>query len=97
MAPHVTHVGVHDHGFNNVSTYGNLWRLAREGRIEADEWERDFYELALKVSGARAGRALDDDPGRRLHPLVQRPAVAVRRHDPLPARARRSRTSLGIA
>src|SRR6266478_4777733 len=24
MAPHVSHVGVHDHGFNNVSTYGNL-------------------------------------------------------------------------
>src|SRR5437868_13850486 len=24
MAPHVTHVGVHDHGFNNISTYGNL-------------------------------------------------------------------------
>ena len=33
---HVTHVGVHDHGFNNVSTYGNLWRLLREGRIDAD-------------------------------------------------------------
>ena len=30
MSPHLTHVGVHDHGFNNVSTYGNLWRLARE-------------------------------------------------------------------
>src|SRR5579863_5571923 len=28
MAPHLTHSGVHDHGFNNVSTYGNLWRLA---------------------------------------------------------------------
>src|ERR1700761_3680396 len=27
MASHVTHVGVHDHGFNNVSTYGNLLRL----------------------------------------------------------------------
>src|ERR1700739_4173662 len=27
MAPHVSHFGVHDHGFNNVSTYGNLWRL----------------------------------------------------------------------
>src|SRR5437899_216392 len=27
MASHVSHVGVHDHGFNNVSTYGNLWRL----------------------------------------------------------------------
>src|SRR5687768_15982103 len=24
MAPHVTHIGVHDHGFNNLSTYGNL-------------------------------------------------------------------------
>ncbi len=33
MAPHLTHVGVHDHGFNNVSTYGALWRLAREGRV----------------------------------------------------------------
>src|SRR5262245_19080400 len=27
MATHVSHTGVHDHGFNNVSTYGNLWRL----------------------------------------------------------------------
>src|SRR5947207_705929 len=52
MAPHLTHVGVHDHGFNNVSTYGTLWRLAREGRMDASEWERQFYELALKVSGA---------------------------------------------
>src|SRR5262249_14611905 len=23
MAPHLSHIGVHDHGFNNVSTYGN--------------------------------------------------------------------------
>src|SRR6478609_10538934 len=52
MASHVTHTGVHDHGFNNVSTYGNLWRLAREGRIEEDLREREFYELALKCSGA---------------------------------------------
>jgi unsaturated chondroitin disaccharide hydrolase len=52
MAPHVSHTGVHDHGFNNVSTYGALWRLGREGRIESGEWERAFYELALKVSGA---------------------------------------------
>jgi unsaturated chondroitin disaccharide hydrolase len=51
MAPHLTHTGVHDHGFNNVSTYGTLWRLAREGRIEASDWEKSFYELALKVSG----------------------------------------------
>ena len=52
MAPHLTHVGVHDHGFNNVSTYGNLWRLMNEGRIPEDPWQRAFYELALKVTGA---------------------------------------------
>jgi unsaturated chondroitin disaccharide hydrolase len=52
MAPHLTHVGVHDHGFNNVSTYGNLWRLINEGRLDEDEWQRNYYELALKVSGA---------------------------------------------
>ena len=33
MATHVSHMGVHDHGFNNVSTYGNLLRLMREGTI----------------------------------------------------------------
>jgi len=52
MAPHLTHVGVHDHGFNNVSTYGNLWRLIQEDRIDADLWEERYYELALKASGA---------------------------------------------
>lgn len=52
MAHHITHVGVHDHGFNNVSTYGNLWRLMNEGRIPENEGERNFYELALKCSGA---------------------------------------------
>src|SRR5690606_39861232 len=45
MASHVTHVGVHDHGFNNVSTYGSLLRLMKEGRIAEDPWERRFYEL----------------------------------------------------
>jgi unsaturated chondroitin disaccharide hydrolase len=52
MAMHVSHVGVHDHGFNNVSTYGNLLSLARAGLIRADEGEVQSYELALKVSGA---------------------------------------------
>jgi hypothetical protein len=56
MAPHLTHFGVHDHGFNNVSTYGALWRLAREGRIQASDWEVRFYELALKLSGAVQAR-----------------------------------------
>jgi hypothetical protein len=52
MASHVSHIGVHDHGFNNVSTYGNLHRLMCEGRIPANEWELNFYELALKLTGA---------------------------------------------
>jgi hypothetical protein len=52
MASHVSHIGVHDHGFNNVSTYGNLLRLMRAGAIPYDPWEKNFYELALKASGA---------------------------------------------
>src|SRR4051812_4774413 len=52
MAPHVTHIGVHDHGFNNLSTYGNLRRLMREGRIKHDPWEMSFYKMAIKGSGA---------------------------------------------
>ena len=52
MAPHVTHMGVHDHGFNNLSTYGNLRRLMREEKIPANDWELAFYEMALKASGA---------------------------------------------
>ena len=52
MAPHISHAGVHDHGFNNVSTYGNLLRLIKEGKIQGTEWEKNFYELALKASGA---------------------------------------------
>ena len=52
MATHVSHTGVHDHGFNNLSTYGNLLRLMHEGKIEHNEWEAHFYELAIKISGA---------------------------------------------
>jgi unsaturated chondroitin disaccharide hydrolase len=52
MAPHVSHVGVHDHGFNNISTYGNLHRVMREGKIAQNDWEQHFYELAIKASGA---------------------------------------------
>jgi hypothetical protein len=60
MASHVSHTGVHDHGFNNISTYGNLWRLMREGKIPDNEQEQNFYELALKVSGAvQAARWMD--------------------------------------
>lgn len=52
MAPHISHVGVHDHGFNNLSTYGNVLRLADERRIPMVEESRAFYELAVMISGA---------------------------------------------
>jgi len=63
MAPHLTHFGVHDHGFNNVSTYGNLRRLMNEKRIPEDPWQRHFCELALKVSGAVQARRWTAIPG----------------------------------
>jgi unsaturated chondroitin disaccharide hydrolase len=63
MSPHLTHVGVHDHGFNNVSTYGNLWRLACEQRIDPDRWRIHFCELAVKVSGAVQARRWTRIPG----------------------------------
>ncbi len=60
----------------------------REGRLPDDAWERRFYELALKVSGAvQAARWTPLSPEPRLHLLLQRPALAVRGHDPLAARA----------
>jgi len=52
MLPHVTHIGVHDHGFNNLSTYGNLLRLMHEGRIDKNPWEQKAYEDAIAASGA---------------------------------------------
>ncbi|MBI5818221.1 MAG: glycoside hydrolase family 88 protein [Verrucomicrobia bacterium] len=80
MATHVSHIGVHDHGFNNVSTYGNLLRLMREGRMDVNEWEKNFYELALKISGAvQAARWTPINPASRTmlnrvpsHPSAER-------------------------
>ena len=68
MASHVSHFGVHDHGFNNVSTYGNLLRLMTEGKISFDPWEKNFYELALKISGAvQAARWTSTEEGGFIH------------------------------
>lgn len=52
MATHISHIGVHDHGFNIVSTYGNLWRLLRHGKMAPNPDLAALCELALKVSGA---------------------------------------------
>ena len=52
MSLHLSHTGVHDHGFQNVSTYGNLLRLMEVGKIARNEAERRIYVQALKLSGA---------------------------------------------
>jgi hypothetical protein len=52
MAHHISHFGVHDHGFNNLSTYGNLLRNANMGHFKASDEEKEYYRLALKMSGA---------------------------------------------
>jgi unsaturated chondroitin disaccharide hydrolase len=51
MATHVSHTGVHDHGFNNLSTYGNLLRLMHEGKIPHNDWEAHFYALGIIPTG----------------------------------------------
>ena len=56
MAPHVSHFGVHDHGFNNLSTYGNLLRLINEGKAPDDPWLKEFCILALKMSSSVQAR-----------------------------------------
>jgi unsaturated chondroitin disaccharide hydrolase len=64
MAPHLVHMGVHDHGFNNISSYGNLLRLFNEGRLGDESWQGEFYKLALRVSGAvQAARWTDIKDG----------------------------------
>ena len=59
MAEHLTHTGVHDHGFNNISTYGHLRRLMLAGRIEANEWELQFLRAGIEGERRGAGRAVD--------------------------------------
>ncbi|MGC8541635.1 MAG: glycosyl hydrolase [Phycisphaerae bacterium] len=65
MARHVSNIGVHDHGFNNISTYGNLRRLMLGKKIRFDRHHLNFMEMALKASGAvQAARwtAIPSDP-----------------------------------
>lgn len=52
MPAHVSHIGVHDHGFNTISTYGNLRRLNREGKTIETADAAHLYDLAIMISGA---------------------------------------------
>ena len=53
------HIGVHDHGFNNVSTYGNLWRLAREGRIDGERLGAALLRAGAEGQRRGAGAPVD--------------------------------------
>lgn len=52
MAHHISHFGVHDHGFNNLSTYGNLLRLGNKNAFDCSAGNFLFFKLAIKLSGA---------------------------------------------
>lgn len=62
MNKYITHMGVHDHGFNIMSTYGNLLRLIYEGKYDADKRETRYYELAVKCSGSVQARRWTELP-----------------------------------
>lgn len=68
MAPLLAHTGIHDHGFQQVSTWGTWRRLILEGRLEDSGGELELCEQALRVSGATQARRwtpLPDEEGRR--------------------------------
>ena len=50
MAEHVTHTGVHDHGFNNLATYGQL-RRSPDGRSLPGHWPVAPLAAGRKVAG----------------------------------------------
>ena len=65
MASHVSHVGVHDHGFNNVSTYGTLWRLLPRGgwRTTAGNHSASWPSRSRGGAGARWTEARAEPDG----------------------------------
>jgi len=51
MAPHISHIGVHDHGFNNLSTYGNLLRGSSGQSLDKNQgwWFYLFFQRSTFV------------------------------------------------
>ncbi len=56
MPAHLSHFGVHDHGFNTISTYGNLLRLGNHAKYDMEAYEKEYYELAIKMSASVQAR-----------------------------------------
>ncbi len=63
MSPHLSHFGVHDHGFNNLSTYGNFLRLLNEEKLSRDDWAKEYCVLALKMSASVQAQRWAKTPG----------------------------------
>jgi hypothetical protein len=63
MEVYTTHIGSHDHGFLNVSSFGHLLRLIKENYLDCSNWEQKYYEYALKVSGAIQASRWTEIPG----------------------------------
>ena len=74
----MTHFGTHDHRLS-TSTYGNLWRLMKENRLKSDVAESNYFELALKCSGAVPAQRGTHTNGEGFIPLVQWTALAFHR------------------
>ena len=51
MTGYARNTEVHDHGFNIVSTFGGLVRLAQEGRLEGRDNEAASWARTLRTSG----------------------------------------------
>ena len=49
-ATHPMHFGVHDHGFNNISSFNGVF-AADAGENSIQRIQRDFYELRRKCQG----------------------------------------------
>ena len=57
MTHYLTRTGAHDHGSNIVNTFGTLWRLMNESRIQPDSAERNLRRgiaLVLDLSQSLA-------------------------------------------
>ena len=84
MLPHITHFGVHDHGFTIVSTFGTLRRFMSEGTIPYNQWEQACYRVALLSSGAiQARRWTDLGDGEGYIYSFKRSALIVCGHCPV--------------
>ena len=87
MASHVSHTGVHDHGFNNISHLRKSVAADARGKNSHARRRKEFLRTGAEGFRRGAGGALDET--RRwhgFHPQFQRAALVVCGHDPLAAR-----------